>query len=82
MTFANNDTFNRYTLGTSPNIIIEQSVKQAWDDTKDHNSLLSFIHMLSGKQKFGPKKAKRLHLVVRNAVVGFRKCVLFLFHFS
>lgn len=61
MTFANNDTLNRYTLGTSPNIIIEQSVKQAWDDTKDHNSLLSFIHMISGKQKFGPKKAKKLH---------------------
>ena len=63
MTFSNNDTFNRYTLGTDPNIITEQSVKKAWDDTRNYTPFLSFLHLMEGKTKFGPKAAKKLHFI-------------------
>jgi len=58
--FTNNTPFSRYALSTDPNIIVDQSVKQAWDDTRDKNPFMSFLHMLEGKTKYGPKKTKKI----------------------
>ena len=52
-------TFNTVGLGTDPNIVIDQSIKSAWGETKRDNELVSTMMMLEAQGKFGQSiKAK------------------------
>lgn len=59
--FVNGSGYSRYGLSTDPNIIVEQCVKKAWDDTRDKNPFMSILHMMERKgTKYGPRKSKKI----------------------
>lgn len=64
MTFTNNVPFSRYSLTTSPDIVMPNVVKTAWDDTREEASLIAFANMVEGKGKFGARKSKKVSFAV------------------